>query len=439
MRKNGNGEIESSPKRKFLFLTIEGAASDLAWQLIKEGNEVKMYIDVEEISDISDGFVEKVDVWEPFVEWADVIVIDHCEWGKTADKLRKQGKLVIGGSVYTDKLELDREFGQAEMKAAGMGVLPHWEFTDFNTAIEFLKDNPSRYVFKPSGQETLDWDSKSLLFIGQEEDGKDIMQVLEHNKKIWTRKLKRFQLQKYASGVEIAVSAFFNGTDFIYPVNINFEHKKLFPGEIGPYTGEMGTLMFWTEPNKFFETTLGKMKDRLAASGYRGCVDINCIANSRGVYPLEFTTRFGYPTISVMIEGILSPWGEFLYALAKGEPYNLRVKKGFQVGIVVAMPPFPYDDQSAFRMYRDSSVLFKRPSIEGVHLGEVKLVDNDWRLAGESGYALVVTGANTTVEHARANAYRRVENIMLQNMFYRTDIGLKWAEESDKLQTWGVL
>ena len=28
---------------------------------------------------------------------------------------------------------------------------------------------------------------------------------------------------------------------------------------------------------------------------------------------------------------------------------------------------------------------------------------------------------------------------LLQNMFYRTDIGLGWYEDSDKLQTWGYL
>jgi phosphoribosylamine--glycine ligase len=93
-----------------------------------------------------------------------------------------------------------------------------------------------------------------------------------------------------------------------------------------------------------------------------------------------------------------------------------------------------------FQVYKDTSILFKRPnSVEGIHLGDVKFVDNDWKLAGKSGYALIVTGANTTVEHARANAYRRIDNIMLQNMFYRTDIGEKWSYESDKLQTWGVL
>lgn len=438
-------EIVTEPKfsQKFLFVTDEALSVDLAWKIRQEGNEVKMYIGQEDDQDIGDGFVEKVDDWKPFVDWADVVVFDDViagegSFGKIADELRTKGKLVVGGSEYTDRLEIDREFGQQEMKSSGMLVLAHWDFDSFGDAIAFLKENPGRYVFKPS-EGDLDWHMKNLLFIGQEEDGKDLLEVLEHNRKSWSRRIKRFQLQKVASGIEIAVGAFFNGHDFIAPINVNFEHKKLFPGDIGPPTGEMGTLMFWVEPNGFFHDTLGMMLEKLRASKYVGYIDVNCIANARGVYPLEFTSRFGYPTISIHMEGITSPMGEFLYALAKGEQYPLKTQKGFQVGVVIAVPPFPYRDEKMLQIYKDISILFKKPNLDGIHLGDVKMVENDWKLAGKSGYALIMTGSNSTVESARRQAYRRIDNIMLQNMFYRTDIGAKWFEESDELQTWGVL
>jgi len=429
--------------KKFLFVTDAALAVDLAWKLKQEGNEVRMYIGNEEDQDVGDGFIEKVDDWLGQVDWADVVIFDDVlsgpnGFGKIADELRAKGKLVVGGSEYTDKLEIDREFGQAEMKAAGMLVLPQWTFDSFGAAIDFLKENPGRYVFKPA-EGDLDWHVRNLLFIGQEEDGKDLLEMLEHNRKSWSRKIKRFQLQKVVSGAEIACGAFFNGHDFITPININFEHQKLFPGDIGPRTGEMGTLMFWSEPNGFFNATLGKMLEKFRASGYVGYIDINCIANGKGIYPLEFTARFGYPTISIQMEGITSPMGEFLYALAKGEDCTLKTDKGFQVGVVIAAPPFPYRDEKMLQVYKDISILFKKQNFDGVHLGDVKLIENDWKLAGKSGYALIITGSNSTVAEARRQAYRRIENIMLQNMFYRTDIGAKWFEESDELQTWGVL
>lgn len=436
-----NGETETSilekPRYKFLFVSWESLSGDLAWDIKKSGHDVKIYIKAPQDKDVYEGFLERVDDWKNYIDWADVIVFDDTNFGSMADGLRKKGKLVVGGSSYTDRLEEDREFGQVEMKRLGMLTLSHWDFDNYDTAIQFIKDNPGRYVWKPSG--TVSSDMKGILFLGAEEDGKDIIEVLEHNKSAWVKKIKNFQLQKFATGVEIAVGAFFNGEDFIYPINVNFEHKKLFPGDIGPYTGEMGTLMYWSPANTIFNLTLAKMRDELKKSGYVGYIDINCIANARGVYPLEFTCRFGYPTISIQMEGVLSEWGEFLHALASKKQFEFKVKKGFQIGSIIAVPPFPYDDKSEFEIYRDISILFKKSNLEGIHLGDVKLVEGDWRLAGESGYALVVTGSGITVHEAREQMYSRIKNIMLQNMFYRTDIGMRWYQESDKLQMWGYL
>jgi phosphoribosylamine--glycine ligase len=438
---NGNGqttiiEVKKEPK-KFLFVSWESLSGDMAWQIKKEGNEVKIYIKSEYDKDVYDGFLEKVDDYKQFIDWADVIVFDDVGFGKEADELRKKGKLVVGGSEYTDKLEEDREFGQSEMKKVGMLTLPHWDFSDYDSALNFIAQNPGRYVFKPSG--FVPSDSKGLLFLGKDDDGKDLTEIIKSNRKVLEKKIKQFQLQKFVAGVEVAVGAFFNGNDFIYPVNINFEHKKLFPGDIGPYTGEMGTLMYWSGPNTIFKTTLEKMKEDIKKSGYVGYIDINCIANARGIYPLEFTCRFGYPHISIAMEGITSELGNFMYSITKGENFDLKTKKGFQIGVICAVPPFPYDDKNEMSIYKDLSIIFKKPNLDGIHLGDVKLVEGNWQIAGETGYALVVTGSGVTVEDSRKQVNGRLENILLQNMFYRTDIGLGWYEDSDKLQTWGYL
>ncbi|MGI0088351.1 MAG: phosphoribosylglycinamide synthetase C domain-containing protein [Nitrosotalea sp.] len=422
---------------KFLFVTNEALSMDCAYRIKEEGHDVKFSIHSKDEKDVGDGFVEKVDQWEEHVGWSDVIVFDDIGFGKIAEKLRSEGKKVIGGSTYTDRLENDREFGQKELKDSGVTILPSWNFTNFDEAIDFVSKNPDRYVIKPSGAAQ---NEKELLIVGKEADGNDIIQILAHYKKNWSNKIRIFQLQKFASGVEVGIGAFFNGKDFAIPINVNFEHKRLFPGDIGPSTGEMGTLMFWSQKNKLFELTLEKMKSRLAQSGYVGYIDINCIANNRGVYPLEFTSRFGYPTLSIQMEGVTSSWGEFFYKIASGEQIELKTKKGFQIGVVIAVPPFPFSDERTFRKYsEEATILFKKDNKEGVHLGEVKRSNGDWHVAGKSGYVLVITGSGTSVDDAGKQAYGRVENIIIPNMFYRTDIGHKWALESDILFSGGYL
>ena len=219
---NGNDKI-IEPK-KFLFVALEPLSGDLAWQLKKEGHEVKVYIKAKNVADVYSGFVDKVDNWESHKDWADVVIFDDMEFGEVADKLRRNGKLVIGGSVYTDRLEMDRDFGQTELKKYGVNILPQWQFTNYDEAIDFIEKNPERYVFKPSGN--VPSSGKELSFLGQEEDGKDLLELLKQNKSLWVKKVPVFQLQKFVSGVEIAVGAFFNGKEFILPINVNFEHKR---------------------------------------------------------------------------------------------------------------------------------------------------------------------------------------------------------------------
>ncbi len=447
-RRNGqrrNGHHDGSARSaapngkptRFLFISRYALIQDLAWQVSKEGHEVRYHIISKADRRVADGFIEKVDRWEDHKEWADVIVFDDCDFGALAEKLRREGKVVVGGTTYTDRLEMDRDFGQEEMKAAGMITLPRWEFDSFDAAITFIKGNPGRYVVKPSGRAQ---NEKVLSFVGQEDDGLDVLTMLQQYKKGWATKIKSFQLQKYVAGVEVAVGVFFNGSDFILPVFINFEHKRMCNNEIGPQTGEMGTAGFWYGSSTLFQQTLFKMRARLTACRYVGYIDINCIVNARNIYPLEFTCRFGYPTVNLQIEGILSKWGGFLEALANGRPFTLRTKRGFQICVVVAVPPFPFVDPDTFRKFsEDAAVIFKRPNSDGVHPCDIRRVDDDWRLAGDSGYALVVSGSGSTMDDARREAYNRVRNIIIPNMFYRTDIGERWYRDGDLLQTWGYL
>jgi len=422
---------------KFLFVTDESLSADLAWQLKKEGHDVKMHCHGQGEKDVGLGFFEKVEEWEPFKDWADIIVFDDVGFGSKADQLRNEGKFVFGGSPYTDKLELDREFGQSELNSVGVDILPSWNFTSFDEAISFVKANPDRYVLKPSGKAQ---NEKELLFIGQEGDGKDVLQILEHYKLNWSKKIKEFQIQKFAEGVEIAVGAFFNGKDFGMPICVNFEHKRLFPNELGPSTGEMGTLIYYTKNSPVFDRTLGRMKEKLAASRYVGYIDVNCIANAKGIWPLEFTSRLGYPTISIQMEGVTSEWGQFIFDLAHGNDAALKTKKGYQVGVVIAIPPWPFEDEKAFKKYSEgATILFRRQTFDGIHIGEVKLEEGDWRIAGNSGYALVITGSGATVADAIERAYQNVKNVMIPNMFYRSDIGQRWTHDSDMLLSWGYV
>jgi phosphoribosylamine--glycine ligase len=424
-------------KRKFLFVSKWGDSLDVAYGVQQEGHKVLMYISHKRSREIGFGFVKKTNDYKKHIDWADIIVFDYTGFGAESDALRKTGKIVFGGSAYTDELELDRNFGQEELKRHGVKTLPFKEFESFQSAVQHIEKNPDAYVIKPGGETQ---ELKQLLFVGQEENGDDVIRMLKAYEKSWGNNFGAFQLQRKVKGVEVAVGAFFNGTTFLPPYNISFEHKKLFPNELGVSTGEMGTSMFWSEESVLFERTLKKLEPSLRGHNFRGHIDINSIVNHNGIYPLEFTSRFGYPQVHIQRDGLLTPFSKVLWDTAVGAKTTFSSRIGFQIGAYMVVPPFPYDDPKSFRLFsKDSVVIFKKPNEAGIHPINVKKVSGHWLVTGDRGIVTLVTGQGTTMKEAQKNMYNRISNLLINNSYYRNDIGDRWTEDSDKLRSWGYL
>ena len=94
----------------------------------------------------------------------------------------------------------------------------------------------------------------------------------------------------------------------------------------------MGTSMCWAGRNTLFEETFGKAR-RLARYGrVRRQRRLNRIVNETGIYPLEFTPRFGYQTIALQAESFASATGQFFYDLARGNDPDVGVSRAAPVG-----------------------------------------------------------------------------------------------------------
>jgi len=213
-----------------------------------------------------------------------------------------------------------------------------------------------------------------------------------------------------------------------------------FPKELGVSTGEMGTSMLWKDENAIFDTTLKKFEDKLAEENFVGHIDINSIVNGNGIYPLEFTSRFGYPQIQIQRAGITEPMGMMLYKLASGKKFKISTKKGFQIGVYIVVPPFPYNDIKTFELFsKDAVVIMKKAVKEGVHPMHLKMVNGEWLITGVSGVVAIVSGTGLTMREAQRLMYNRVSNVLVNYSYYRTDIGDRWTEDSDKLWAWNLL
>ena len=68
--------LDSDGEAQLSFVSLTGLISDIAWQVAKEGNEVRYFIGDKKERDIADGFVPKSKDWEKDIDWADIIIFD---------------------------------------------------------------------------------------------------------------------------------------------------------------------------------------------------------------------------------------------------------------------------------------------------------------------------------------------------------------------------
>ncbi len=407
---------------------------DMYLRLIEAGHQVRVFMSDEDSRDVMQGMIEFVPDWQSSLEWIEeagaegLIVFETANAGKHQDDLRRKGFNVVGGSAFGDMLETDRAFGQKVLRDHRLNTACIREFCSFDEAISFLRSSPGRYVFKLSGS---NWPS-TKNYVGQMDDARDMIALLTTTRDTWVfEENPSFVLMEFIEGVEVGVGAFFNGREFLNPPNLDWEHKRFFPGDIGELTGEMGTVVTYRGAEKLFQSTLARLAPALGDSGYCGYINLNTIVNERGVWPLELTCRFGYPGFAILDSLHEDDWGTVLSGLVKHTADSIRTKDGFSVGVVLTVPPFPYSDgydelgRGTPICFRDNMTDVDRDSL---HFGEVTLRDGQLATAGMVGYTMVVTGTGTTIEEARRAAYGTVDKVVIPNGRYRNDIGARLIE-----------
>jgi len=430
-------------KRKILVVDT-GLALDVVRKLAQEGNEVyyfenwiKAHPEQEDLS-YGEGLFEewgvnRVDNFWHLVDDVDMVLFTDIGWGDDIDFLRREGCVVFGAGKEGEELENDRVFAKSICKECGLDV-PETYSMNPDEAIDFVNNEDREFVLKFSKVRT------DLLSTYLPVCKEDCLWYLNKVKELDSN--VEVILEERIEGVECAISGFFNGYEFVEPYLINFEHKKLMDGEVGPNTGEMGNCAIYTYNSglpfvKYFNNLSGYLKD----IGYRGIIDIDCMCNEDGFYVLEFTCRFGYPMI--MIQSVLHKdnLGDILFGVATGEIDRFEAYDNlWVVGVCLNIAGYPFDDvvkKSGF-----VKIFGLEEALEnGYKIGFQALCkkeDGYYSVPGH-GRVLVINGTGDDISSARGNAYGALDYIGFSDMMYRLDIGLKVEKRLDNLVEWGVI
>jgi phosphoribosylamine-glycine ligase len=445
---------KDSPKSKFFIMSTYGELLDLAMHLSKNENyKVIFYVSDPTYKSIGKGIVEIADDWHEYLGQDYIWVIDGTETAKLQDWMRDIGENVVGTNEIMSEHEENRQKGQKWFKDAGFDQPESQNFKSIDDALSFLNQNKDKmWILKQNG--TL---PKHLNHKGKFKGSEDMVFHLEELKKSWNEaEYGSFDcdLMEVVEGLELAGSAFFNGHDWLRNQEgkvvgfLNFEFKKMGNGDIGPTTGEMGTLFLGVdEDNDIFSEMLLKpiITSKLKETNYRGVFDINCIKTKKGITALEATSRFGVPATSYEFgEGMETNVGDLLSAMARGIDTPVEVNRKWGIAQVIVAPPFPVEadiENSATSLGEKLWILkngkpvdeFTSDQMKHIKLENFQKNDKGYMVASKGGYMLVVTGTGDSIEETRENLIEYVKNnLFLSDMWYRTDLGKRIEEKQNE-------
>ena len=428
---------------KILIIDIGGCGLDLAIRFQWAGHDVKLYYKPMKYVNVGRGLVSRVNAWQDWMKWADLILMTDLNcYKEELEYYFEQGYPIMGTNKASAELELDRVWGQEILKKCGMQTLPYKKFENCDDAIAHVlaAGDGARFVSKPcgNGATALSYASKGP---------NDMIFMLERWKKKGSLKTP-FILQEFCQGIEMGVGGWFGPHGFNSIYEENFEHKKLMNDNVGMNTGEMGTALKYCQESNLAELILKPCEDVLSALKFVGNVDLNVMINKDGVWPMEWTMRFGWPAAMIQLSLHLGDPADWLLDLVNGKD-SQRARFDHAIGVVVAIPDFPYSNLTGAEIENVPIYGINTTNVADIHFNEVMVGEapfvRDGKIEREAIFVsagdslLTVVGRGTSVSKAHDKAYNTIKNeLEIPNSpLYRTDIGNRLEEQLPELQKLG--
>ncbi|MDP0492871.1 MAG: phosphoribosylamine--glycine ligase [Fusobacterium sp. JB021] len=230
-------------------------------------------------------------------------------------------------------------------------------------------------------------------------------------------------IEEYLDGFEFSLIALAH-EDKIIPLEVGQDHKRVFDGDKGPNTGGMGVyspVRKVTEEKikesveKIIRPTLkGLQKEGLSFTGF---IFAGIMDTKEGVKTIEFNVRFGDPEAEAILPRMKSDLVQLILDILEEKETLVEWSEETSCGVVLASDGYPASST------KDCEIIVPE-KLESIvfHMGTKEV---DGKLYTNGGRVLIVVGKGNNLEEAKRNAYRDVEKIKCDKLFYRKDIGAK--------------
>lgn len=342
-----------------------------------------------------------------------------------ADRLRAQGKVVVGPGTDGALLEGSKSFMKEFLTAAGVPTAAYGAFSEPEAAIAFLRTMRPPFVVKTDGLAA----------------GKGVLVTDDLDAAIADVEDKLSGAAFGAAGTTVVIEEGLVGEEcsllfFCYgssarPLAPAQDFKRVGDADQGANTGGMGAYapmatMTSTRINEVHERIIEPTLREFARRGidYRGVLYAGVMLTTDGPKLLEYNVRFGDPETEALVPVFAGDFYEELRRVGDGHAAGGAVDAaGCAVTVVLAAKGYPEQPQSGDVIAGLGPDGQLATPIEGVtvfHAGTRREESGQFVTAG--GRVVAVTATAATMEQARERAYRAAALVTFDGKVMRTDI-----------------
>ena len=333
------------------------------------------------------------------------------------DCFRAAGLRIFGPTKAAARIESSKEFAKRLMAKYAIPTAGFRAFTDYAGALAYVQGRPLPAVLKYDGLAA----GKGVVIARTMAEAEAALRDMLLDDKFGEGKVV---VEDYLEGPEFSFMCFGSGHK-VWPMALAQDHKRAYDGDEGPNTGGMGAyspLPFITPEDEAFalEKVMQRTADALCDEGcpFTGVLYGGLMKTPQGIRVIEFNARFGDPETEVVLPRLKSDIYDIFSAVADGrDPGEAEWHDFATLGIVLASKGYPGSYEKGYEITGTEQV-------DGVvyHMGTAI---KEGRLVTSGGRVMIVVCRGADPEQARCRALEEVRKIGCENLFYRSDIGMK--------------
>lgn len=342
--------------------------------------------------------------------------------GGLVDLLESDGVRVFGPNKNAAIIEGSKAFSKYLMKKYSIPTADYEEFTEYEKAVDYVKDAKYPLVVKADGLAL----GKGVVIASNFEEAKAALSDMMINMKFKSAGSKVI-IEEFLVGKEVSILAFTDGKTIV-PMVSSQDHKRAYDNDEGLNTGGMGTF----SPSKVYTKEIEKeveeniifpTVDAMNSEGrtFKGVLYFGLMLTDDGVKVLEYNARFGDPETQVVLPRLKTDIVDIFNAVIDGKLDTIDIKweDNACVCVILASGGYPENYEKGL------------PITIGKLDKDVMLFHAGTKSDGHGGYltnggrVIGVTCVGSNIEEAREKAYKNINNIHFKNMHYRKDIGIK--------------